>query len=587
VEPIPTPRSEYADRLHARQREAVRHFRRRWFFARMRSMIVGVVVILAILGEKERFLVKLGLLALPALLIEVAMRSRNRAERFRWRAARAAEFYEQRLACLEDRWAGHGRSGLRFRDETHPFALDLDLFGPGCLFELLCTAQTSLGEDTLAGWLRSQAGVEEVRARQAAVAELRSLLDLREELMLLGSEVPAGGDLAVLAEWGTSAAVLDSTTTRVVCVSGMLAGLGVAGAYFLPNGGFLFLAAVLLQSGVSLWLRRRVLHLLERVEPLAPVPAPLAQLMQRIQGERFSSPRLQVLQVTLGGAGKPVSRRLLALGRLLTYGPLTGFLLARPLLAVCVERWRRSSGRDLALALFAVGEFEALASLAAHSFENPDDPFPEVVPDGPCFDAEGLGHPLLARARCVANDAHLGCELRVLVISGSNMSGKSTLLRSVGINAVLALAGSVVRARRLRISPLALGATLRVQDSLQAGRSRFYAEVLRVRQLLDLARAGPLLFLLDELFAGTSSHDRRVGAEAVVRTFLERGAIGLATTHDLSLTEIAEHLSPRASNVHFRDDDACGSLAFDYRMRPGVVPSSNGLALMRAVGIEV
>jgi hypothetical protein len=587
VDLLHTPQLEYGNRLDARQSEAVRHYRRYWLFARLRSVIVGVVIILALLGDKERFLVKVGLLALPALLLEIAMRVRDRAGRARQKAALAARFYEQRLACVEDRWSGRGRSGLRFRDENHPFAIDLDLFGPGCLFELLCTAQTTLGEETLAAWMKTPADIEEIRARQAAVAELRGRLDLREELMVLGSDVPADGDLGCLAAWATSAPVLDHKAIGAVLVSAALAVLALGGTCLLPVGGYPILAVVLLQAAVSLWLHRRVVHLVERVEPLATVLPPFARLVQRLEGESFSSLRLRHMRASLLRAGVPASRRLRVLGRLLRYGPFAVLLLARPVVAVWVERWRRRWGQDLALALQAVGEFEALASLAAHSFENPDDPFPEIVADGPCFDGETLGHPLLPRLRCVANDVHLAEDLRVLVISGSNMSGKSTLLRTVGVNAVLTLAGSVVRARRLRLSPMTIGATLRVQDSLQAGRSRFFAEVLRVRTLLDLARTGPLLFLLDELFAGTSSHDRRMGAEAVVRTFLDRGAIGLATTHDLSLTEIAEHLAPRAANVHFRDESEGGSVVFDYLMRPGVVPSSNGVALMRAVGIEV
>jgi DNA mismatch repair ATPase MutS len=168
------------------------------------------------------------------------------------------------------------------------------------------------------------------------------------------------------------------------------------------------------------------------------------------------------------------------------------------------------------------------------------------------------------------------------------MSGKSTLLRTIGVNAVLALAGAPVRARRLRLSPMVIGATLRIQDSLQAGRSRFYAEITRIRQILDMAKgSAPLLFLLDEFLQGTNSHDRRQGAEGVLRTLLDCGAIGLITTHDLALAEIANRLAPRAANVHFEDRFEDGALTFDYRMRPGVVTTSNALALMRLVGIEV
>jgi DNA mismatch repair ATPase MutS len=176
----------------------------------------------------------------------------------------------------------------------------------------------------------------------------------------------------------------------------------------------------------------------------------------------------------------------------------------------------------------------------------------------------------------------------LLIVSGSNMSGKSTLLRSVGVGTVLAFAGATVRARRLRISPLAVGASIRRQDSLQEGTSRFYAEIKRLRQIVDIARGPtPLLFLVDEILNGTNSHDRRIGAEAVVHGLVERGAIGLITTHDLALARIADPLGERAANIHFEDFIQDGRIAFDYTIRSGIVAKSNALALMRAVGLDV
>jgi DNA mismatch repair ATPase MutS len=264
-------------------------------------------------------------------------------------------------------------------------------------------------------------------------------------------------------------------------------------------------------------------------------------------------------------------------------------LASRPQMAMLLDGWRQASGPALARWLAALGEIEALCALAAYSYECSDDPFPEILDAGAVFEAEALGHPLLPRARCVRNDLSLGDGgRRVLIISGSNMAGKSTLLRAVGVNAALALAGAPVRANQFRLAPLAVGATLRIQDSLLAGRSRFYAEVLRVRRLLEMARgAPPLLFLLDELFQGTNSTDRRMGAEAILRQLVDAGAIGLVTTHDLALTAIADRLGGRAANVHFEDRFDNGEFTFDYRMKPGVVRHTNGLALMRAVGIDV
>ena len=211
--------------------------------------------------------------------------------------------------------------------------------------------------------------------------------------------------------------------------------------------------------------------------------------------------------------------------------------------------------------------------------------FPEFVAGAPLFDADSIGHPLLPEQRSIPNSVRLAAPLQLLVVSGSNMSGKSTLLRAVGVNAILALAGGPVRARRLTLSRLSVGASIRTTDSLEEGQSRFMAEILRLKQILELSP--PALFLLDELLHGTNSHDRAIGAEGIVRALLARGAIGIATTHDLSLAAVADQLAPAAANVHFEDRLENGRLVFDYRMRAGVVTRSNALDLMRAAGLDV
>jgi DNA mismatch repair ATPase MutS len=273
------------------------------------------------------------------------------------------------------------------------------------------------------------------------------------------------------------------------------------------------------------------------------------------------------------------------------FAPLAATVLWGTHLALALEAWRRLHGRDVREWLRISGEFEALASLSAYRYEHPDDPFPEIVDEGSradMFEGLALGHPLIPSARMVRNDVHLGAATPLLVVSGSNMSGKSTLLRTVGVNAVLAFAGAPVRARSLRLAHLRLGATLRIQDSLQEGRSRFYAEITRVRDIANMA-AGPVpvLFLLDELFHGTNSHDRVIGAAGVLRTLLARQAIGLVTTHDLAVTKVADEVSPRGLNVHFDDHFEGEEVRFDYLMKPGPVTRSNAIALMRAVGLDV
>ncbi|MFY9977599.1 MAG: mismatch repair protein, partial [Candidatus Sulfotelmatobacter sp.] len=256
--------------------------------------------------------------------------------------------------------------------------------------------------------------------------------------------------------------------------------------------------------------------------------------------------------------------------------------------AFAAERWRQAHGLSTRSWLEAVGEIEALLCLAAYSFEHPADPFPEFVEGAAYFEGEELGHPLVPAATCVRNSVKIGGEVSVLLVSGSNMSGKSTQLRAVGTNVVLAMAGAPVRARRLRLTPLQVGASIRVNDSLQEGSSRFYAEITRLRKIFDLAGSQPaLICLLDELLQGTNSNDRRIGAEGVVRALANRGAIGLVSTHDLALTGIGGSLDGRVRNVHFQDELTGGKLKFDYILRDGVVTKSNGLELMRSIGLDV
>jgi DNA mismatch repair ATPase MutS len=238
--------------------------------------------------------------------------------------------------------------------------------------------------------------------------------------------------------------------------------------------------------------------------------------------------------------------------------------------------------------LNAVGEIEALSSLAGYYYERPNDVFPEFVEETPCLDATAIAHPLLNESSVVRNDVSLGPEARLLVVSGSNMAGKSTFLRTLGINVLLAQAGAPVRAKRLLLSPLAIAASIRVIDSLEEGVSRFYAEILRLRQIVNMTTGRlPVFFLIDEFLQGTNSLDRRLGAEALTRVLVEHGAIGLITTHDLALADIPEKMGKQAANVHFEDRIEGGRMLFDYQLRRGVVRTSNAIELMRSVGLTV
>jgi len=588
---------EYSRRLADRRAAVERRSRweRRIADARLVVFGSGLVLLWLAFGVGR---IGWGWLLVPSAVFVGLLAAHDRVRRATHRSSRAVESYVRGLKRLDGTWPGSGVSGTRFLDPDHPYAADLDLFGAGSLFERLCTARTGAGEEALAAWLLAPADPATVRDRQQAVDELRDRLDLREDLELLGADVREGIDPEALAAWGREPRVYPSRAPVVLAWG--LAALGVAAliAWATTDLGTLPLFSVIAAEVVFVLRHKaRVGRVLGALQRRTHDLVLLADLLARIEREPFRTPALVRTRAALETGGEPASRRIARLAQLLrlldarenqAFAPLAALLLWRSQIALAVDDWRARTGPEIAGWLAAVGEFEALCALAAYAYENREDPFPAIDETGACFDAERLGHPLLPAAGCVRNDVSLGDGLRVLLVSGSNMSGKSTLLRAVGTNAVLALAGAPVRAGRLKVSVVALGATLRVQDSLQAGKSRFYAELTRVRQLVEISRGPrPLLFLLDEIFHGTNSHDRTVGAEAVVRGLIDRGAVGLVTTHDLALADFADRLAPRAANVHFEDQLVDGTMRFDYRMRPGVVRHSNALALMRAVGLDV
>jgi hypothetical protein len=590
------PRREYTERLEARHAAVARHDARHRTLGNLRLAAAIAAAAIAWVAFAQRS-IPAWWLALPVGIFVVLAIMHERVLRARAVCERAENYYEKALARLEDRWQGTGEAGDRYQDPAHPYSGDLDLFGRGSLFELLCTARTRMGEEMLAKWLREPAAVPELRERQAAVAELRSAVGLREDLAVLAEEARSGVHPEALAAWGEAAPVLRSGWERAAAAVLVLLMAGAAAAWIAWGRPSPFLIVALAEAGYLMHMRRRVGRVVVEVEGAAHDLAILSAVLGRLERERFTSPRLAALRAELDVDGRPPSARIARLNRLMELldsrdhvllRAVNPFILYTVWLAFAVEAWRRRSGPALRRWVQAVGEMEALCSLAGYAYEHPEDPFPEFTGDDAWFEGEALAHPLLPASRAVRNDVRLGGALRVTVVSGSNMSGKSTLLRTVGVNAVLAQAGAPVRARRLRMSPLQPAASIRVMDSLQGGISRFYAEITRLRLVVDLTGGPvPVLFLLDEFLHGTNSHDRRIGAEAIVRGLVERGAIGLVTTHDLALAQIANALAERGTNAHFEDTFENGKLHFDYRLRPGVVRKSNALELMRSVGLDV
>jgi MutS domain V len=548
----------------------------------------------------------------PVLLYSALAFSHERILRARARGESAAAFYRRGIARMEDRWAGTGQSGDRFRDPEHVYADDLDLFGRGCLFELLSTARLPMGEDQLANWLCIPSSKAAILERQGLITELREKLDLHRDMAVTGDELRVRLNPKLLTGWAEAGRVMPGTASRVVAIALALAAVA-AGAFYLATFVYWPILSILLaEIFFRRTLRRRAEAVIEGISCNAEGLLLFADILQRLERESFTSPRLQTFSAELNREDQPASHLIRKLARIVywidAHHSLLGHLFEVPLLytvqvAFGAESWRRRYGPRMRASVEIVGEIEALLSLATYAYEHPGDPFPQFVESANAaaqFEGQELGHPLIAATKCVRNSVCLDDYTRVLLVSGSNMSGKSTLLRVVGINTVLAMAGAPVRAKALRLTPLSIGTRIHSIDSLQEGRSTFYTEILHIRRVFDLANGNlangdsakddqehrPLLFLFDELLEGTNSRDRRIGAESLIHGLLGRHAIGIVTTHDLALTEISTSIGDTIHNMHFEDQVEDGKMRFDYKLREGVVTKSNALALMRIIGLE-
>jgi hypothetical protein len=611
------PHAEYSRRLevHTRTIAAQERLHVRAGYAKVTLIFAGLLIMQLALGEE---LFSLYWLLIPIGLYTILVFYHERVLRARARANIAAEFYRKGLARIEDRWAGTGESGERFRDPKHPhaspYADDLDIFGRGCLFELICTARMPMGQDRLAQWLSAgtaRPGIAaEIMERQQSVAELRDKLDLREFLAVTGETLQSQFEPDALTLWAEARPILASRGLRLIalrwlCLAFAAGTLFALGDLFITRNFWPLLVVVIFGAIFRRWLEDDPDAGLQVINCNGDGLALFSRALGRLEAENFTSAKLVASLGELRNSSPSASRCVARLARIVYCLDVSGTLLGRTLdiflfftiqANLAAESWRRKHGARMRAWIGATGEIEALLSLAGYSYEHPADPFPEFVAPGDSaagsspalFDGRELGHPLIPAKACVRNSVRLDEETQVLLVSGSNMSGKSTFLRTVGINAVLAMAGAPIRGAALRMTPLTLGTRIRSTDSLQENRSNFYTEILRIREVIQLAEARPpVLFLFDELLEGTNSADRRVGAEALIGGMLHHGAIGIVTTHDLALTEICAPLGGRMRNSHFQDYVENGEMRFDYKLRDGIVEKSNAVELMRLIGWKI
>lgn len=514
-------------------------------------------------------------------------------------------------------WLSLTEDGARYRDPSHPYAEDLDLFGRGSLFQRICVAHTRFGQDRLAEMLCSAAAPADIRARQRAVRALATELDLRQEFeahALAVVERPTADstadrrgaarreppDPSPFLAWSEAPNALRNRTT-LVWLARLLPPVTV-GAVLAASFGALpaFVWAVPLASQILVNLS--VAGISSRtfwaVSATQGAFLRYGAMLGLLENMKVSAPLLQSIQARLAEAGTSPSAAMRQFRRIVSWFDLRHNGLVHPFAnallmwdihcVLALESWRNRAGNRIRAWFSAIGEVEALTSFAGLAHDEAGFCDPQIIEGEAHLHAVGLGHPLIVDAKRVDNDVGPLGPGSALLVTGSNMSGKSTLLRSIGLAAVMAQAGCPVCARRLTLSPLTVVTSVRVSDSLEAGVSRFYAEVAKLKRAVDTASgAVPLLFLLDEILHGTNSRERQIGARWVIGELLARGAVGAASTHDEALCRLTPDLQNRVTQVHFEESVSNEAMTFDYELRPGPVRSGNALRLMRTVGLDV
>lgn len=507
-----------------------------------------------------------------------------------------------------DGWHGLAFDGAPFRDPNHPYADDLDVFGPASLYQRLCVAKTRAGQAKLAAWLKAPTTPTMVRERQALIAELAPELDLRQTFEVLAratlparaGAVSTPNDLEALFSWGEAAPMLLGArwlklTGRLLPVlTSLLLGL----AYLGFVSGWLGVVSLLTHVFVLQKTRDARVQLVGMLATSEQTVLAVEPLFALLETSPSTGRAREAFDRTLKGQANPPSQACKHLRRIagwfelrhngLIYPFINIYLLWDVQCAIAFDAWRQEYGKHLRSWFSVLGEFEALSSLAGFLYDEPNTCFAELTESQASFEAEALAHPLLHPSVRVANDLPSLGAGEGLLVTGSNMSGKSTFLRAMGLSVVLGLAGGPVCARRLRLRPVALVTSMRISDSLASGVSHFYAELRKLKAVIDASQGSmPVFFLLDEILHGTNSRERQIGARWILSQLLQRDALGAVSTHDLALCELSGHLAERLHLVHFRENVVSGEMTFDYLLRKGPVTEGNALRLMQKMGLEV
>jgi len=502
----------------------------------------------------------------------------------------------QRLAW---QWPNFLEKGEQYAQPEHPYSTDLNIFGRGSLFQYINSTVTFDGEKALTDLLKGQEDPASIGERQESVKELSGALAWRQHFQATGMEAEVKKEnTAELIAWAKDQQVGVVFPDLLLLLPGITLLLFLL--YYLQYLPLpLPLALVAIQFGILLYTRKKIHHEFDRTQMAADRLKQYAAVLKCIEDANFKSSRLRRLQESLSGDHRTASLKIKALAGIveltqfrysqpIVYFPVNTVLLWDLFTAKKLAAWKNSSGTFLETWINVISEVEVLACLAGLAHDNPGWAYPEITADSPYFIASSLGHPLIKPEHRVCNDVTLSLPGTALIITGSNMSGKSTLLRTVGLNLVLAYAGAPVCAAAMKAAYLPIYSKMQVTDDLSQGVSTYYAELTRIKMVIDAARSGEsIIYLLDEIFKGTNSKDRILGTKAIIRMLSDLPSLGMLTTHDLELAALADENPRLIKNYHFDDQIENDKISFDYKLKTGVSTSTNAIALMKMVGIDV
>lgn len=553
--------------------------------------------------------------AIATLLVGIVgfllLLKKHQAVRHERDLAHHSAYINQDEAARLKRQYMRAETGDQFASQSHFYSGDLDVFGKHSLFRLLNRTHTHEGQRQLAGWLQAPADTDVIRLRQQAAAELVPQIEWRQQFEALAYQEEAiSRSPDALIQWATAETLPLPAYLNVIRFLFPAITLGIFVAWLLgyvPGMGVIMALAV--HGFVLSRTASRARDASDQTHDISVAMRAFQNMFRHVEEVSGVSVRLQAIRQVLITDGHPVSEAIGKLAQLtegLNYRRNPYFSLIFGVAALWdlhylfgLERWKKQHGSNIALWLNALGELEALNSLAGFAYAHPSYATPDVTDEQLTLDFTKASHPLLPPDRSVPNSLSMTGTGQTVLITGSNMSGKSTFLRTVGANVVLALAGAVVSADRFRCSRVQVFTSMRTQDSLEESTSSFYAELKRLQTLISLSKqtniasqdgnsgeSMPVLYFLDEILKGTNSIDRHRGAEALIRQLHQTSASGFVSTHDLELGQLTD-ASDFVRNFHFQSDLDNGQLVFDYKLRTGICKSFNASQLMQAIGIEM